>query len=124
MIKEKIRQIFSTAGGKTVKPLDIVVYGSDAPCPSCLHSPSSIETKEWIEAAINRKYPDEQLKQLRVRYVDIEHPGTQEEKLFCDKIFAEEYFYPLIVINGEVAGEGDPRLKGIYEVIDKQFSQP
>ncbi|HET7627976.1 MAG TPA: DUF1462 family protein [Bacillales bacterium] len=102
-----------------MKRLDIVVYGSDAPCPSCLHAPSSRETKEWIEAAIQRNYSAEQLEHMQVRYVDIEKPGNEEEQWFCHKILAEDFFYPLVVVNGEVAGEGDPRLKSIYRVIDR-----
>ena len=94
--------------------LDIVVYGANTPCPSCIHSPSSIETKEWIEAAIQRKFPDQS---LSVRYVDINQPENEKDKGFCDRILAEEFFYPLVVIDGEVVGEGDPRIKTIYEAI-------
>lgn len=100
---------------------DIVVYGSDAPCPSCVHSPSSMETKEWIEAAIQRKFPDQP---LAVRYVDIEQPENERDKSFCDRILAEEFFYPLVVIDGKVVGEGDPRIKTIYEVIKNHGFQP
>lgn len=99
-----------------MQPIDIVVYGADAPCPSCLHAPSPIETKEWIEAAIQRKFPDQQ---LAVRYVDIEKPESENDKGFCERILADEFFYPLVVINGEIAGEGDPRLKTIYNIIEK-----
>lgn len=102
-------------------PLDIVVYGADAPCPSCLHAPSPIETKEWIEAAIQRKFPAQQ---LVVRYVDIEKADNEKDKAFCERILADEFFYPLVVINGEVTGEGDPRLKTIYETIEKYGYEP
>lgn len=106
---------------KPVQGIDIVVYGSDAPCPSCLHSPSSRETKEWMEAAIGRKFPGQP---LPVRYVDIEEPGNEKDKAFCERILNDEFFYPLVVINGEVAGEGDPRLKSIYEIIEKYGYDP
>lgn len=95
--------------------LDIVVYGEDAPCPSCLHSPSSKETKEWLEAAIHRKFPGQS---LPIRYVDIKRPNHAKDQVFADRILAEEFFYPLVVINGEVAAEGDPHIKTIYGIIE------
>src|SRR5699024_10280663 len=101
--------------------VDIVVYGADAPCPGCLHSPSSRETREWLEAAIRRKFPNQS---LPVRYVDIDRPQGEKDKVFADRIFAEEFFYPLVVINGEVAAEGDPRLKTIFRIIERHGFQP
>jgi disulfide oxidoreductase YuzD len=101
--------------------LDIVVYGSNTPCSGCVHSPSSIETKEWIEAAIHRKFPDYP---LAVRYVDIEQPENERDRGFCDRILAEELFYPLVVIDGKVVGEGDPRIKTIYEAIKNHGFEP
>lgn len=101
--------------------LDIVVYGSDAPCQSCLHAPSPKETMEWIEAAVTRKYPEQS---LAVRYVDLNQPETEQDRSFCERILTDEFFYPLVVINGEVAGEGDPRLKTIYQMIEKHGYLP
>ncbi|HEX7064636.1 MAG TPA: DUF1462 family protein [Bacillales bacterium] len=101
--------------------LEIVVYGSEAPCPSCLHAPSSKETKEWIEAAVQRKFPGQD---LPIRYVDIENPKLEKDHEFCERILADEFFYPLVVINGEIAGEGDPRLKTIYKTIEKYGFKP
>lgn len=95
---------------------DIVVYGADRPCPGCLHAPSSIETKEWLEAAIHRKFPG---RHLPVRYVDVEQPVGSRDQAFVDHILADEYFYPLVVIDGEVATEGDPRIQTIYEMLEK-----
>lgn len=101
--------------------LDIVVYGAGAPCPSCLHAPSSQETMEWLEAAIHRKFPDQS---LPVRYVDIEKANHEKDQAFADRILAGDLFYPLVVINDEVAAEGDPRIKTIYEIIESHGYQP
>ena len=89
----------------------ITVYGADAPCPSCLHAPSSIETMEWLDAAIKRKFPTET---IEVHYVDIFHPVSAEEQHYAQKILDDEYFYPLVVADSQVIGEGDPRLKTIF----------
>lgn len=104
-----------------MQAVDIVVYGSEAPCQSCLHAPSSKETMEWIEAAVGRKFPKQN---LTVRYVDYERPDNEQDRAFCERILAGEFFYPLVVINGEVAGEGDPRLKTIFQMIEKHGCDP
>ncbi|MFC4618385.1 YuzD family protein [Camelliibacillus cellulosilyticus] len=93
----------------------VTVYGAEAPCPSCLHAPSSRETMEWLDAAIRRKYPDFD---VTVRYVDIYEPVTAEDKVYAEKIINDEYFYPLVVAGDEVIGEGDPRLKIIFQYLE------
>ncbi|TCP26577.1 disulfide oxidoreductase YuzD [Scopulibacillus darangshiensis] len=96
--------------------MEMTVYGAEQACPSCLHSPSSRETMEWIRAAIQRKYPDSS---ISIRYVDINQPETDEDKTFTDKILNDELFYPLVVTNGKVIGEGNPRLKTIFQTIEE-----
>lgn len=98
----------------------ITVYGTEAPCPSCLHAPSSRETMEWIEAAVRRKFPDAP---IHVRYIDIYEPETPEDEAFSRKILNDEYFYPLVVARGQVIGEGDPRLKTIFKFIEENLTE-
>ncbi|GGH75119.1 disulfide oxidoreductase YuzD [Pullulanibacillus pueri] len=95
----------------------LTVYGADVPCPSCIHSPSSIETMEWLDAAIKRKFPNAP---IEVQYVDIYHPLTEEDHYFTEKILKDEYFYPLVVASGQVIAEGDPRLKTIFQFLSEQ----
>lgn len=97
--------------------LELTIYGADQPCPSCLHSPSSKETMEWIQAAVKRKYPDGN---IAFRYVDINQPVTDEDQSFTMKILNDEYFYPLVVTGGKVIGEGNPRIKSIFESIEER----
>ncbi|QKS73301.1 YuzD family protein [Paenalkalicoccus suaedae] len=93
----------------------ITVYGAEQKCASCIHLPSSKETMEWLEAAVTRKYPDYP---IEFTYCDITMPQSEEEKMFAEKILEDEYFYPLVVLNGEVVAEGDPRLPNIYKKIE------
>lgn len=95
--------------------LQIVIYGADDPCPSCIHSPSSKETKEWLEAAVQRKFPDQA---ITFRYVDIQSPENDLDKHYTEKIINDEYFYPLVVANEQVIGEGNPRLKEIFQYLE------
>lgn len=96
--------------------LKITVYGSDEPCPGCLHSPSSIETKEWLEAALQRKY---QGQAINIRYVDIYNPVSEKETAFSQRVIDEDFIYPVVVMNEEVVAEGSPRLKPIFHAMER-----
>lgn len=96
--------------------IKITVYGAEIKCASCIHLPSAFETKEWLEAAIKRKFPE---KPINIHYCDIDNPETKEEESFSSKIVEDEYFYPLVVLNGEVVAEGNPKLTAIYRKIEE-----
>ncbi|MBC2172332.1 YuzD family protein [Listeria booriae] len=97
------------------KEARIFVYGSTNICASCVGAPSSKETEEWLRAAIGRKFPDQP---FQVEYVDIFAPQEETElKKIADMIVEEDYMYPVIVIDGEVIAEGNPRLKDIYAMM-------
>ncbi|MDQ0206596.1 YuzD family protein [Alkalicoccobacillus murimartini] len=90
--------------------ITMTVYGAEQKCASCVHLPSALETKEWLEAALIRKFPEAG---LTVLYVDIEQPKGEEQESFAEAILNDEYFYPLVVLNGEVIAEGNPNLKTV-----------
>lgn len=96
--------------------MKVTVYGAEQKCASCIHLPSAKETMEWLEAAVSRKYPD---REIHFRYVDIEAPESDEEKSYAERILDDEYFYPLVVLNGNVIAEGDPRLPQVYKSIEQ-----
>lgn len=100
--------------------MKMTVYGAEAICASCAQAPSSIETAEWLRAAIGRKFGEE----IRVRYIDIDHPETETDRLFCGKIAHDEYFYPLVVACGTVIGEGIPSLKSIFRFLEQHGFKP
>ncbi|MFC0469617.1 YuzD family protein [Halalkalibacter kiskunsagensis] len=97
--------------------MNMTVYGAEEKCASCIHLPSARETMEWLEAAITRKYPEIE---FSFTYVDIDEPGTKEDHIYyANAIKDDEYFYPLVVAEGDVIAEGNPRLKEIYERIEQ-----
>lgn len=100
-----------TAGPNVV---DVVVYGAKQLCATCLHLPSSEETASWLEAALARDYGQA----VRVRYVDIDESQNQSDK-YVGEILADNYAYPLVVIGGDVVGEGSPRLKAIRRKLEQ-----
>ncbi len=94
----------------------ITVYGAEEKCSSCIHLPSARETFDWLEAAITRKYPE---KRFRFQYVDIDQPVDEAHEKYVAAIRRDEYMYPLVTINGEVVGEGNPKLKDIFQKIER-----
>ena len=97
--------------------LKITVYGAEEKCASCIHLPSAKETMEWLEAAVNRKFPEIS---IDFTYIDIENPGEGEaHHHFAEAIKEDEYFYPLVVLEDEVVAEGNPKLKEIFEKIEQ-----
>ncbi|MFY4775533.1 YuzD family protein [Metabacillus sp. RGM 3146] len=99
------------------KQVEICVYGAEVLCPSCVNMPSSKETYEWLEAAVTRKYPNQP---FTISYINIHEPPFEEEKkIYVEKVLNDEYFYPLVVIENTVVGEGNPRLKAVYSELEK-----
>ncbi|MCJ7840324.1 YuzD family protein [Lederbergia sp. NSJ-179] len=97
--------------------LELFLYGADQICASCVGMPSSKETYEWLRAAISRKYPNQPFK---ITYIDIYHPPENREiQAFAELVRDEEYFYPVLLIEGEVVGEGNPRLKDVYRKMEE-----
>ncbi|SMO82789.1 YuzD family protein [Melghirimyces algeriensis] len=98
----------------TTDHVELLVYGAEELCPSCVNFPSAQETASWLEAALERTYGD----QISVRYVDIHQPLGDEEKAFSQRVIDEELWYPVVVIDGEIVGEGNPRLKDIKKKLE------
>lgn len=97
--------------------VEIIVYGGEEICQSCVRMPSSKETVEWLGAAVARKFPNQE---FLISYVDIFNPPEDPVKqAFAKKVVEDEMFYPVVVINEKVVGEGDPRLKTIFLEMEK-----
>ncbi|MGF7087735.1 disulfide oxidoreductase YuzD [Kroppenstedtia sanguinis] len=91
------------------------VYGAEELCASCVNLPSSQETASWLSAALGRKYGD----QVSIHHVDIHHPSGEEEQDFSRRVVEEDLWYPVVVIDGEIVGEGAPCLKDIQSKLEK-----
>lgn len=95
----------------------IEVFGMETLCASCVNAPSSKDTFEWLEAAVSRKYPN---RDFTIRYIDIEQPLQNErDQQFAEKIHSDEYFYPLVLINDEVVGEGYIQIKPVFQALER-----
>ena len=105
------------SGGEEM--VNVQVYGTKVICASCVGMPSSTETFEWLQAAIGRKYEGQENK-FNFEYIDFQEAQEDEDKkAFAERVVEEDLFYPVVLVNGEVVGEGNPRLKDVYEEIEK-----
>jgi len=95
----------------------IEVYGADIICASCVNAPSSKDTYEWLQAAIARKFPDQE---VTYRFINIDDILENERDIdYANRIQEDEFFYPLVLINNEVVGEGYVQIKPVYEVLER-----
>lgn|GEM_PF-79451 len=121
--KDSVKTVRQRKGvGPLAKKVTIQVYGAEQVCASCVGAPSSKDTFEWLGAALSRKYPGQP---FDMRYIDIFSPGDDpDEKAFAQKVLDEDLFYPVVVIEGEVAAEGNPTLKKIYAKMEQYGYTP
>ncbi|PIC63082.1 disulfide oxidoreductase [Sporosarcina sp. P13] len=98
-------------------PVKIEVYGAEVICASCVNAPSSKDTYEWLDAALSRKYPDQP---YTITYIDIDQeiPEAYQQEI-AKKIHEDEYFYPLVMINNKMVGEGHIQLKPVYRAMEE-----
>ena len=105
------------SGGEEM--VNVQVYGTKVICASCVGMPSSTGTFEWLQAAIGRKYEGQENK-FNFEYIDFqEEQEDADKKAFAERVVEEDLFYPVVLVNGEIVGEGNPRLKDVYEEIEK-----
>lgn len=90
---------------------DVIIYGAEKLCASCINLPSSAETADWLASALARDYGDS----VRVRYIDVDVAGEDSGDEFVKGILDDRYAYPLVVIDGEVIGEGNPQIKKVRQ---------
>lgn len=98
------------------KIIAIEIYGASVQCASCVNAPSSKDTYEWLQAAIDRKYPNTP---YTITYIDIEQPIENERHAnWAQRVKDDEFFYPLVLINDEIIGEGYIQLKPVFQALE------
>lgn len=99
------------------KTLSIEIFGADIICASCVNAPTSKDTYEWLQAAIGRKYPDQP---YEITYIDIQKPADNERQQdLANRVLDDEFFYPLVLIEGKVIGEGNIQLNPVFMELEK-----
>lgn len=98
--------------------LSIEIYGAEVICASCVNAPSSKDTYEWLQAAINRKYPNQP---YAIHYIDIDAEDIADDRqsAIAEQVRNDEFFYPMVMIEEEMIGEGYIQLKPVFAALEK-----
>lgn len=98
--------------------LSIEIYGAEVICSSCVNAPSSKDTYEWLQAAIDRKYPNHS---YDIHYIDVDAENITDAKqsMIAEQVRNEEFFYPLVMIEDEMIGEGYIHLKPVFAKLEE-----
>ncbi|MFC5591326.1 YuzD family protein [Sporosarcina soli] len=95
----------------------IEIFGAEVVCASCVNAPSSKDTYEWLQAAIDRKYPNQP---YDIEYIDIYSSIADERQQgIAEQVQNDEFFYPLVMIEDEMIGEGYIQLKPVFNALEK-----
>src|SRR5699024_772312 len=92
------------------------VYGRNKICASCVGAPSSWDTFEWLQAAIDRKYDTSK---MNYEYIDMDKQKENEkEDRFIVHMEEEDWLNPLVTLNGSIIAERIPHIKKMYQAVD------
>src|SRR5699024_9240168 len=92
------------------------VYGRNQICASCVGAPSSWDTFEWLQAAIDRKYDTSK---MNYEYIDMDKPQENEQEAsFIEQMEEEDWLYPRVTLNGSISAADIPQIKKIYKAVD------
>src|SRR5699024_8286056 len=92
------------------------VYGRNQICASCVGAPSSWDTFEWLQAAIDRKYDTAK---MTYESIDMDKPPENEQEArFIEQMEEDDWLYPLVTWTGSIIAEGIPHIKKIYKAVD------
>lgn len=100
----------------------VKVYGRDVICASCVNSPGSKDTYEWLEALLPKKFSDTD---FRFTYIDLDSAEnlSDHDDSLIEQINDDELFYPLVTMNDEVVQDGYVNLKPIYRWMESKKEQ-
>lgn len=101
--------------GKLIMNVEVQVFGAEVICTSCVNMPSAQDTASWLESAMARKFVGQP---FSVSYIDVyKTPQSDEVEFFAKKVREDVLFYPLVVINGKIVGEGNIQLKKVVSAM-------
>ena len=81
-----------------------------------MHHPLRIHTNGYkLRSTVNSQKIN-----ITFTYIDIEKPIENEKHHdIANRITEDEFFYPLVMINDEMIGEGYIQLKPVYAALEK-----
>ncbi|MFC6118872.1 YuzD family protein [Macrococcoides bohemicum] len=100
--------------------INVIIYGADVVCASCVNAPTSKDIYDWIQPNLERKFPD--LK-FNYHYIDINKSEnlTDHDENIIEQINNDELFYPLITMNDEIVADGYIQLPQVTKFVEEHY---
>ncbi|WP_414054097.1 YuzD family protein [Macrococcus equi] len=100
--------------------INVIIYGADVVCASCVNAPTSKDIFDWIQPNLNRKFPE---LEFNYSYIDIHQTEnlTDHDENIIEQINNDELFYPLITMNDEIVADGYIQLPQVTNFVEEHY---
>lgn len=100
--------------------INVIIYGADVVCASCVNAPTSKDIFDWIQPNLNRKFPE---LEFTYSYIDIHQTEnlTDHDENIIEQINNDELFYPLITMNDEIVADGYIQLPQVTKFVEEHY---
>ncbi|MCE4955786.1 YuzD family protein [Macrococcoides caseolyticum] len=102
--------------------INVIIYGADVVCASCVNAPTSKDIYDWIQPNLKRKFPD---LQFNFSYIDINTSEnlTDHDENIIEQINNDELFYPLITMDDEIVADGYIQLPQVTKFVEEHYTK-
>lgn len=100
--------------------INVIIYGADVVCASCVNAPTSKDIYDWIQPNLKRKFPG---LTFNFSYIDINNSSnlTDHDENIIEQINNDELFYPLIAMDDEIVADGYIQLPQVTKFVEKKY---
>ncbi|HCD19369.1 YuzD family protein [Macrococcoides caseolyticum] len=100
--------------------INVIIYGADVVCASCVNAPTSKDIYDWIQPNLKRKFPE---LTFNFSYIDINNSSnlTDHDENIIEQINNDELFYPLIAMDDEIVADGYIQLPQVTKFVEQHY---
>lgn len=100
--------------------INVIIYGADVVCASCVNAPTSKDIYDWIQPNLKRKFPE---LTFNFSYIDINNSSnlTDYDENIIEQINNDELFYPLITMDDEIVADGYIQLPQVTKFVEQKY---
>ncbi|ARQ03985.1 YuzD family protein [Macrococcoides caseolyticum] len=100
--------------------INVIIYGADVVCASCVNAPTSKDIYDWIQPNLKRKFPE---LTFNFSYIDINNSSnlTDHDENIIEQINNDELFYPLITMDDEIVADGYIQLPQVTKFVEQKY---
>ena len=98
--------------------INVIIYGADVVCASCVNAPTSKDIYDWIQPNLKRKFPE---LTFNFSYINNSSNLTDHDENIIEQINNDELFYPLITMDDEIVADGYIQLPQVTKFVEKKY---